>query len=161
MEKVGALYRTIKINFQEYNSKSKNIIKFWRDKFNNPPTASFVRNTQFSKIQHPLALKLDTIQTNAFASSFTPMTSRDWNPLPPTVFPATYNLLSFKTHIHKYLQLLPNPKISSYFHYRRVHRRLKRLYLFAATSCINIIIKKSIQLFLHSHCTWVYWACPL
>ena len=41
---------------------------------------------------------------------FIPMSSRDWNSLPPTVFPATkYNLQSFKTRIHEYLQLRPNP----------------------------------------------------
>ena len=71
--------------------------------------ASFARNTRFSKIQHPYELKLDTNRTNAFANSFIPMTSREWNSLPPTVFPTTYNLQSFKTSIHRYLRLLPNP----------------------------------------------------
>ena len=33
----------------------------------------------------------------------------DRNSLPATVFPATYNLQLFKTHIHRYLQLLPSP----------------------------------------------------
>ena len=74
-----------------------------------PPKASFARNTRFSKIQHSNALKLDINQTNAFANSFIPMTSRDWNSLPPTVFPTTYNLQSFKTSTHRYLRLLPNP----------------------------------------------------
>ena len=71
-----------------------------------PPKAWFARN---SKTQHPYALKLDTNRTNAFTNSFIPMTSRDWNSLPPTVFPTTYNLQSFKTSIHRYLRLLPNP----------------------------------------------------
>ena len=71
--------------------------------------ASFARNTRFSKIQHPYELKLDTNRTNAFANSFIPMTSREWNSLPPTVFPTTYNLQSFKTSIHRYLRLLLNP----------------------------------------------------
>ena len=69
-----------------------------------PPKASFERNTRFSKIKHPYALKLDTNRTSAFA-----MTSRDWNFLPPTVFSIAYNLQSFKTSIHRYLRLLPNP----------------------------------------------------
>ena len=88
-------------------------------------------------------LKLDTNRTNAFANSLINMTSRDRNSFPPTVFPKTYNLQSFKTSIHKYLRLLPNPKISSYLHDTRLHRGLQRLYLFGATSsCIDIIIKK-------------------
>ena len=74
-----------------------------------PPKASFARNTRLSKIQHPYALKLDTNSTNAFAFSFIPITSRDWNSHPSAVFPTTYNLQSFKASIHKYLRLLPNP----------------------------------------------------
>ena len=74
-----------------------------------PPKASFAWNTRFSKIQHPYALKLGTNRTRAFANSFIPMTSRDWNSLPSTVFPTTYNLQFFKTSIHRYLRLLPNP----------------------------------------------------
>ena len=81
-----------------------------------PPKASFARNTRFSKIQHPYALKSDTNRRNAFSNSFIPLTSRHlelnldiWNSLRPSVFPATYNLQSFKIQIHKYLQLLPNP----------------------------------------------------
>ena len=41
------------------------------------------------------------------ANSFIPMTSRDWNSLPPSVFPVTYNLQSFKILIHRYLWLRP------------------------------------------------------
>ena len=33
-----------------------------------PPKTAFARNTRFSKIQHPYALKLDTNRTNAFAN---------------------------------------------------------------------------------------------
>ena len=81
---------------------------FCSDEINSiiPPKASFARNTRFSKSQHPKALKLDTNRTNAFANSFIPMTSRDWCYLPPTVFPVTYNLQSFKTRNHEYLQPL-------------------------------------------------------
>ena len=74
-----------------------------------PSKAVFTRNTRFSNAQHPFAVKLDKNRTGAFANSFIPMTSRDWNSLPATVFPATYNLQLFKTRIHKHLQLLPSP----------------------------------------------------
>ena len=76
-----------------------------------PPMASFARNTRLSSIQHPYAFKLDTNRTNAFTNSFIPKTSRDWNSLPPTVFPATYNLQSFKTYETTYtLNSDPIPK---------------------------------------------------
>ena len=74
-----------------------------------PPNALFTRNTRFSNSQHPFAVKLDKNRTSAFANSFIPMTSRDWNSLSATVFPATYNLQLFKTRIHRHLQRLPSP----------------------------------------------------
>ena len=73
------------------------------------PKAVFTRNMRFSNAQHPFAVKLDKNRTSAFANSFIPMTSRDWNTPPAPVSPATYNLQLFKTHIHRYLQLLPSP----------------------------------------------------
>ena len=80
-----------------------------------PPKASFARNTLFSKIQHPYA-KLDTNRTNAFVNSFIPMTSKDWNSLPISVFPATFSISSTDTFNSD-----PIPKISSYFLDTRVH----------------------------------------
>ena len=74
-----------------------------------PPNALFTRNTRFSNAQHPFAVKLDKSRTSAFANSFIPMISRDWNSLPATIFPATYNLQLFKTRIHRYLRPPPNP----------------------------------------------------
>ena len=74
-----------------------------------PPKAVFTRNTRFSNAQHPFPVKLNKNRTSAYANSFIPLTSRDWNSLPATVFLATYNLQLFKTHIHRYLQLLPSP----------------------------------------------------
>ena len=74
-----------------------------------PPKALFTRNMRFLNSQHPFAVKLDKNRTSAFATSFIPMTPRDWSSLPDTVFPAAYNLQLFKTHIHKHLQLLSSP----------------------------------------------------
>ena len=74
-----------------------------------PPKAVFTRNTPFSNAQHHFAVKLDKNRARAIANSFISMTSRDWNSLPATVFPATYNLQVFKTRILRYLQLLPSP----------------------------------------------------
>ena len=74
-----------------------------------PPKALFTRNTQFSNAQHPFAVKLNKNRTSAYVNSFVPMTSSECNSLPATVFPATYNLQLYKTHIHRYLQLLSSP----------------------------------------------------
>ena len=73
--------------------------------------AFFTRKTRFSNAQHPFAVKLDKNRTSAFANYFIPLTCRDWNSLPATIFPATYNynLQLFKTRIHRHLQLLPSP----------------------------------------------------
>ena len=58
-----------------------------------PPKALFARYTRFSKTQHLYALKSINNRTNAFANSFIPMTSNDWNNFSPTVFPAiSFNL---------------------------------------------------------------------
>ena len=73
------------------------------------PKALFTRNTRFSNAQHPFDVKLDKNQTSGFTNSFIPMTPRDWNSIPATAFPATYNLHLFKTRIHRHLQLLPGP----------------------------------------------------
>ena len=73
------------------------------------PKAASTRNTRFSNAQHCFAVKFDKNRTSAFANSFIPLTPRDWNSFPATVFPATYNFQLFKTHIHRYLQLLPSP----------------------------------------------------
>ena len=78
-----------------------------------PPKALFTRNTRFSNAKHPFAVKLDNNRTSAFANSVIPITLRDGNSLPATVFPATYNLQLFKTRTHRYLQLLPSPWIPS------------------------------------------------
>ena len=72
--------------------------------------ALFIRNKRFSKAQNHFSVKMNKNRTRAFFNSFIPMNSSDWNSLPATVFPATYNLQLFKTHIHRYLQLLPSPR---------------------------------------------------
>ena len=53
-----------------------------------PPKAVFTRNTRFSNAQNSFAVNLDKNRTSAVANSFIPMTSRDWNSLQATVFPA-------------------------------------------------------------------------
>ena len=72
-----------------------------------PPKACFARSTRFADSQHYLAVKLEKCRTTSFANTFVPMTSRNWNSLPASIFPSTYNLQTFKTRGHKHLRLHP------------------------------------------------------
>ena len=57
-----------------------------------PPKACFARSTRFADSQHSFAFKLEKCRTLSFANTFVPMTSRNWNSLPASIFPSTYNL---------------------------------------------------------------------
>ena len=70
-----------------------------------PPKACFVRSTRFAG--HSFAVKLEKCRTTTFSNTFVPMASRNWNSLPASVFPSTYNLQTFKTRVHKNLRLHP------------------------------------------------------
>ena len=50
---------------------------------------------------HPFQVTLPNSRTLAHKLSFIPRTSQLWNSLPPTTFPETYNLSSFKSNINK------------------------------------------------------------
>ena len=71
------------------------------------PKARFTRSTRFADSQHSFAVKLEKWRTTSFANTFVPMTSRNWNSLPASIFPSTYNLQTFKTRVHKHLRLHP------------------------------------------------------
>ena len=94
-----ALRRTISALSLYYSVELKSII---------PRKPSLLETRGFRTLSTP-SLSNWINRTSAFANSFIPMTSRNWNSLPATVFPATYNLQLFKTRIHRHLQLLPSP----------------------------------------------------
>ena len=72
-----------------------------------PPKACFTRSTRFADSQHSFVVKLEKCRNTSFANTFLPMTSRNWNSLPASIFPSTYNLQTFKTRVHKHLRLHP------------------------------------------------------
>ena len=78
---------------------------WWVKVSNSPPKACFARSTCFADSQHSFAVKLEKCRTPSFANTFVPMTSRNWNSLPASIFPRTYNLQTFKTRVHKHLRL--------------------------------------------------------
>ena len=72
-----------------------------------PPKACFARSMRFADSQHSFVVKLEKCRTTSFANTFVPMTSGNWNSLPASIFPTTYNLQTFKTRVHKHLRLHP------------------------------------------------------
>ena len=60
-----------------------------------------VRTTRSSTHSHPFQVTLPNPRTLAHKSSFIPRTSQLWNSLPPTSFPESYNLSSFKSNVNK------------------------------------------------------------
>ena len=59
------------------------------------------RTTRSSTYSHPFQVTLPNPRTLSHKSSFIPITSQLWNSLPPTTFPESYNLSSFKSNINK------------------------------------------------------------
>ena len=66
-----------------------------------PDPVRRVRTTRSSTYSHPFQVTLLNPRTLSHKSSFIPRTSQLWNSLPPTTFPESYNLSSFKSNINK------------------------------------------------------------
>ena len=73
-----------------------------------------VRTTRNSTYSHPFQVTLPNPRTLSHKSSFIPRTSQLWNSLPPTTFPESYNLSSFKSNINK-LDLISFSTLTSPF----------------------------------------------
>ena len=66
-----------------------------------PDPVRRVRTTRSSTYSHPFQVTLPNPRTIPHNSSFSPRTSQLWNSLPPTTFPESNNLSSFKSNINK------------------------------------------------------------
>ena len=66
-----------------------------------PDPVKCVRATRSSTHSHPFQVTLPNPRTLAHKSSFIPRTSQLWNSLPPTTFPESYSLSSFKSNINR------------------------------------------------------------
>ena len=60
-----------------------------------PDPVRRVQTTRSSTYSHPFQVTLPNPRTLSHKSSFIPRTSQQWNSLPPTTFPESYNSLSF------------------------------------------------------------------
>ena len=66
-----------------------------------PDPVRRVRTIRISTCSHPFQVTLPNPGTLSHKSSFTPRTSQLWSSLPPTTFPESYNLSSFKSNINE------------------------------------------------------------
>ena len=66
-----------------------------------PDPVKHVRTTRSSTYSHPFQVTLPNPQTLFHKSLFIPRTSQLWYSFPPTTFPESYNLSSFKSNINK------------------------------------------------------------
>ena len=66
-----------------------------------PDPVRRVRTTKSSTHSHPFQVTLPNPRALAHKSSFLPRTSQLWSSLPPTTFPESYNLSSFKSNVNK------------------------------------------------------------
>ena len=78
--------------YEHCSLETKNII---------PDPVRRAQTTRSSTHLHPFQVTLLNPRTLARKSSFTPRASQVWNSLPSTIFPESYNLLSFKSIINK------------------------------------------------------------
>ena len=66
-----------------------------------PDAVRCVQTTRSSTYSHPFQVTVRNPRTLSHELSFIPRTSQLWNSLPPTTFPESYNLSSFKSNINK------------------------------------------------------------
>ena len=69
-----------------------------------PPPMSRPRSTRQATFAHNYCVELSNARINRFSDGFFPSTSCLWNSLPPSVFPASFNLPSFKWQVYHHLR---------------------------------------------------------
>ena len=69
-----------------------------------PPPMARPCSTRQATFAHNYCVKLSNARINRFSDGFFPSTSHLWNSLPSAVFPASFNLLSFKRQVYHHLR---------------------------------------------------------
>ena len=69
-----------------------------------PPPKVWRRGTRLAASSHPYCVDVGNQRIGRYSTSFFPSTSKLWNSLPSNVFPASYNLSSFKCRVFRHLR---------------------------------------------------------
>ena len=69
-----------------------------------PPPMAQPRSTRQATFAHNYCVELSNARINRFSYGFFPSTSHLWNSLPSSVFPASFNLTSFKRQVYHHLR---------------------------------------------------------
>ena len=69
-----------------------------------PPPMARPRSTRQATFAHNYCVELSNVRINRFSDGFLPSTSHLWNSLPSSVFPASFNLPSFKRQVYHHLR---------------------------------------------------------
>ena len=69
-----------------------------------PPPMARPRSTRQATFAHNYCVELSNVRINRFSDGFFPSTSYLWNSLPSSVFPASFNLPSFKRQVYHHLR---------------------------------------------------------
>ena len=69
-----------------------------------PPPIARPRSTWQATFAHNYCVELSNVRINRFSDGFFPSNSRLWNSLPSSVFPASFNLPSFKRQVYHHLR---------------------------------------------------------
>ena len=69
-----------------------------------PPPLARPRSTRQATFAHNYCVELSNARINRFSDGFFPSTSHLWNSLPSAVFPASFNLPSFKRQVYHHLR---------------------------------------------------------
>ena len=69
-----------------------------------PPPMAQPRSTRQATFAHNYCVELSNARINRFSDGFFPSTSHLWNSLPSSVFPASFNLPSFKRQVCHHLR---------------------------------------------------------